>query len=93
MSAPTGTAAASKYLLRVFEVKPQGAEAPVRLPDRDIEAESIDEARTKASETLAQERRLVRSLSCLAEGGLVAYVLPPQPEPAAEPARTRRHRR
>lgn len=89
----TGTATATKYLLRLFEVQPGGStEPPVALDDRHIEAASIDEARTRATELLEAERRPLRSISCLADGGLLAYVLPPLPAAEARPGRARRPR-
>lgn len=82
----------SQHRIRVFEVQPHGStEPPTPLPDRHVDAGSLDEAREKAAALFAAERRPVRSISCLAEGGLVAYVLP-LPEAEAAPERRRRPR-
>ena len=82
-----------KHAIRIFEVKPDApVDPPVALADRHVEAGTLEEARAKAAELFAGERRPVRSLSFLADGGLVAYVLPPLPE-LAEPDKPRRRRR
>lgn len=91
MHTRTGTTA-TNYLLRLFEVTHGSTAPPAALDDRHVEAASIDEARAKVVELLSAERRALRSLSCLADGGFLAYVLPPLPEVAAAPARTRRPR-
>jgi len=71
-----------KVMLRVFEVNPNAStDALIALPDRTLETESMDAARRDAYQAMIQERRMVRSVSFLADGGLVAYVLPPEPEP------------
>jgi len=82
-----------KHVVRTFEVKPNApVDPPVALDDRHVEAGSLEEARTKVGELFAGERRPVRSLSFLGDGGLVAYVLPELPEPK-EPEKPRRRRR
>jgi len=83
-----------KHAVRTFEVKPDSPVAPpIVLEDRHVEAGTLEGARTKVAELFAAERRPVRSLSFLADGGLVAYVLPPLPEPdEAEKPRRRRRR-
>ena len=84
---------ASQYLLRVFEVQPHGSvEPPAPLPDRHVDAGTLDDARKRATELFENERRPLRSISFLAEGGLVAYVLPPLPGPAPAPEQRRRPR-
>lgn len=67
------------HQVQVFELardaKPH--ELP-RLVDRfAVGADTIDGARKAALDRLAADGRTVRSLSCLAEGGLVAVVNPP----------------
>jgi hypothetical protein len=86
---PTST---TIYSVRVFEVPPGTGGPPAPLPDREVEAASVEDARAQAMALLAAERRPVRSIAFLAEGGLVAYVLPPEPAPE-ERARPRARRR
>jgi len=82
-----------RHVVRTFEVVPDApADPPVALGDRHVEAGSLEEARARATELFAGERRPVRSMSFLADGGLVAYVLPELPEPE-EPDKPRRRRR
>lgn len=84
----------TRYPVRVFEVAPDApAAAPAPLPDRHVEAASVDEARAQAAALFAAERRPLRSLAFLADGGLVAYVLPPLPAPEERPRRRGRGRR
>jgi len=80
-------------VIRTFEVKPDApADPPVALQDRHVEAGTLEEARTRAAENFTNERRPLRSLSFLADGGLVAYVLPPIAEPQATEKPRRRRR-
>ena len=79
-----------KHTIRTFEVVPD-VPAPAPQSDRFVEADTIDAALAKAAKLFAEERRDVRALSCLASGGLVAYVFPPRPEP--EPRKHPRDRR
>jgi len=82
-----------RHVVRTFEVKPDAPAAPpVALEDRTVEAGTVDEARARAAELFAAERRPLRSLSFHADGGLAAYVLPalPEPEPSEKPRRRRR---
>jgi hypothetical protein len=82
-----------RHTIRTFEVKPDApADPPVALGDRHVEADTLEEARAGATGLFTTERRPVRSLSFLADGGLVAYVLPELPEPV-EPEKPRRRRR
>lgn len=84
--------------VRTFEVNPEAASAvPLALEDRFIEADTVDAARSRAAAVFAAERRPLRSLSFHADGGLVAYVMPPLPEPEPDtlderPKRKRRQR-
>lgn len=81
------------HRVRIFEVQPDApVDPPVAIADRHVEAGTLDDARAKAAELFACERRPLRSLSFLADGGLVAYVLPPLPE-TEEPEKPRRRRR
>jgi hypothetical protein len=85
-----------QYVVRVFEIEPGGStNEPVPLADRAVEATDIDDARARAAELFQNERRSLRSLSCLAgAAGLVAYVLPPVPtEEPRGPRRSRGRRR
>lgn len=82
-----------RHIVRIFEVAIDApADPPVALEDRHVEAASLDAARTLAVELFGAERRPLRSISFLADGGLVAYVLPQLPEPEA-PEKPRRRRR
>jgi hypothetical protein len=87
--------AQGRYTLRVFELDADGStEPPAPLPDRQVEAGGLDEARAKAAELLSAERRTMCSLASLAGGaGLVAYVLPPLPDPVPKERKRRRRRR
>ena len=53
----------------------------------DVDADTLDGARSAALTRLASEGRTVRSLSFLADGGLAAIVTQPPPAPKVAPAR------
>ena len=83
-----------KYAVKTFEMNPDApTDPPVAIEDRHVESTTVDAARRAATELFAAERRPVRSLSFLADGGLVAYVLPVLPEPEEKPKRRRRRPR
>lgn len=83
-----------RFVIRTFEVRRDApADVPVVLPEREIEAGTIDSALKKTKELFAEERRPLRSLSFFAEGGLVAYVLPARVESKPEPTARNRRRK
>jgi hypothetical protein len=65
-------------------------ERPLVIDRFAVSAGTVDEARKAALARLASDGRRVRSLSFLAAGGLVAIVNPPEPLPAASPAKSGR---
>jgi hypothetical protein len=56
----------------------------------DVDADSLDGARTAALARLASEGQTVRSLSFLADGGIAVVVTQPAPAPTAAQVRRAR---
>ncbi len=81
------------YPVKVFEVTSDAkpGDRPRELQGFAVSGETAEDARRSVLARLASERRGLRSLSFMADGGLAAVVLPPAPEPKA-PAPTRRRR-
>ncbi len=75
------------YLVKVFEVSREAkpTDLPQELPGFAVSGSSVDEARRAAVARLHADGWSVRSLSCTADGGIAAVVVPPE-----LPAPTRR---
>lgn len=81
------------HQVQVFEIDVGGQPTEKLMPVEGfaVTADTLDEARSAATERLQADGRVVRCLSFLKDGGLAAVVYPPAP-PATKPNGRRRAR-
>ena len=65
-------------------------EHPAPAGSFEVTADTVDDARAAAQAQLAAQGRTVRSMSCLADGGIAVVLTQPAPAPTAAQVRRAR---